>query len=71
MEEKRKYGRKGKERYWLTNCNGAEIWTSTDETDYFCRECGAGELRVELAEGDYYVGPTYFCDNCSSMFTMG
>jgi hypothetical protein len=40
-------------------------------TEWFCRYCGKQPLDVEVGEGDYYQGPTYWCRSCDAKFTMG
>ena len=40
-------------------------------TEYFCYLCGKKPLYVEQGEGDYYIGPNYWCKTCDSRFTMG
>jgi transcription elongation factor Elf1 len=41
-----------------------------DSTDYYCPHCGKRWVTVEKGEGDYYVGPTHFCEFCGSRFAM-
>lgn len=41
-------------------------------TDLFCPHCGVLGLTVEAGDGDFYVGPTYWCrTGCDRLFTMG
>lgn len=42
-------------------------------TDLFCPHCGRRGLMVESGDGDFYVGPTYWCKppGCDKLFTMG
>lgn len=44
------------------------IW---NESQYHCRHCGTKPLLVEVGEGDYYVGPSYWCRACGEIYTMG
>lgn len=34
----------------------------------YCPECGAQTVWVETGDGDYYVGPTWYCTTCSTDF---
>jgi predicted SprT family Zn-dependent metalloprotease len=42
-----------------------------DKTEYYCYLCGKQPVYVEFGEGDYYVGPQYWCRSCDQKFTMG
>lgn len=44
-----------------------EIWV---KTDYFCPHCSIKEVFVEDSDGDYYVGPTFFCVSCMGSFHL-
>lgn len=49
-----------------------EIADSGSLTDLFCPHCGILGLNVEAGDGDFYVGPTYWCRaGCDRLFTMG
>lgn len=37
--------------------------------DVRCLECGGESVRVEDDPGDYYVGPTHWCEGCRATFT--
>lgn len=43
----------------------------TYEPKQFCRYCGVPGLWTEAAGGDYYLGPTFYCDVCGESYTMG
>jgi len=46
-----------------------EVWA---ETKFYCCHCGVKPLLVdEAGEGDYYVGPEYWCRACGRVYTMG
>jgi len=34
--------------------------------DMYCPECGAKGMWMDQGEGDYYLGPDYFCGKCRS-----
>jgi len=38
--------------------------------EMFCPECGHQGIWMEDDMGDYYVGSTHVCINCSSSFTI-
>lgn len=40
-------------------------------TEYHCRHCGIKPLLVEVGEGDYHVGPFFWCRSCGEIYTMG
>lgn len=41
-----------------------------ESTEYFCPSCGKQTVWVETGEGDYYVGPSYYCTSCCAMFNL-
>ena len=43
---------------------------AVEKTEWFCIHCGKQEVWVEDNEGDYYVGPDYFCTACEKTFNM-
>ncbi len=47
---------------------GTHTYTRTDvrSPETYCPKCGKQEVWVEDSEGDYYVGPSYFCDACGA-----
>ena len=42
-----------------------------NKTELFCFRCGVRGIHREDSEGDYYVGPQYYCPSCKLEFTMG
>ena len=38
--------------------------------EYHCPDCGVKGLWEEQGEGDYYVGASFCCHHCGSVFTM-
>lgn len=44
-----------------------EAWDLAEGT--FCVYCGKQPVFVEGGEGDYYVGPVFFCVSCLGEFT--
>jgi hypothetical protein len=59
------------ERWWGFDINGNVLKDKISDSGFFCRECGEKGLLVADGDGDYYAGPSYYCDSCNSMFTMG
>lgn len=37
-----------------------------EKTDLYCPLCGKREIWVELGQGDYYQGSSYYCTSCIS-----
>jgi hypothetical protein len=40
------------------------------KTGYFCPECGKAEVWCEDDGLDYYLGVTYACTGCDSLFAL-
>lgn len=40
-------------------------------TPFYCCLCGCRPVDREYGEGDYYVGPDYWCRSCDEKYTMG
>lgn len=41
-----------------------------EDTNIHCPSCGVKNVKVENTEGDYYVGPEYYCLSCRYSFTF-
>ena len=53
MEVVRQY----KEHYYIENY---------EKSDLYCPNCGKKEVWEEQGEGDYYLGPNYYCISCDT-----
>jgi DNA-directed RNA polymerase subunit RPC12/RpoP len=38
------------------------------DAEIHCPECGVKNVQVETCDGDYYLGPTYYCLSCKHEF---
>jgi transposase-like protein len=50
--------------------NGDESGATVISTDYYCPNCGKQNVFVEEGEGDYYTGPTHYCNTCDYSFSI-
>lgn len=41
-----------------------------EKTKYHCPNCGAKNVWADSCGGDYYVGESHFCVDCSSKFYL-
>lgn len=49
---------------------GDESDESVVITDLHCPSCGQQNVFMEEGEGDYYEGPTHYCNTCNYTFSM-
>jgi DNA-directed RNA polymerase subunit RPC12/RpoP len=58
-----------KVEYKFNDC-GPVHSEEVEQTELHCPECGQKTVYVEVGDGDYYQGPTYYCKSCKNEFTM-
>jgi hypothetical protein len=55
-------------QFRIKHSNGG--YTELEATDYYCPNCGEKKVAVEKGEGDYYVGPEFYCLKCEVSFNL-